>query len=61
MNTVFFSNDYGPWSSDVETSWNYKMEQENLKRETLNTFLVEKLDEMAEIVNQYETNYDPVL
>jgi hypothetical protein len=61
MHNVFFSNDYGPWSSDVETSISYKIEQENLKRETLNTFLSGKLDEMAQIISSFETNFDAVL
>ena len=61
MNNVFFSNDYGPWQPDVETSISYKIEQENLKRETLNTFLSGKLDEMAQIISSFETNFDAVL
>jgi hypothetical protein len=61
LHNIFFSNDYGPFQTNVETSISYKIEQENLKRETLNTFLSGKLDEMAQIILSFETKFDTVL
>jgi len=61
MTRTFFGISFWNYQGAVEDSWSYKMEQENLKRETLNTFLIGKLDEMAQIITNFETNYDPSL